>query len=131
MPLDLFVSPEDTFTVDFAVCAAKSNPKTILADISVEKLKEVYEDEVDEPTIEKHTATFRRPTFEDMSRLFDDAFSWDGTNVKAAASSVRLNKVIRLLKSWTLNKPPTAQEVRRLSPIIALVLTGELDRLTV
>lgn len=130
MPLDLFVSPTDTFDIEFVVCAAKSDPKVLYAEVSEEKLKEIYEDDVDETTIEKHTATFRRPSFEDMSRLYDAAFSFIGSEMKANASSVRINKMISLLKKWTLPRPANAEEIRRLNPIIAMVIGSELDRMT-
>jgi len=130
MPLELFVKSDDTFVVNFAVCADKKNPYTLYADVSVEKLIEMYGEEANVDTIESHSATFRRPSFSDMSKLYDEAFSWDGTQVKTNASSMRLGKMILLLKSWTLKNPATEQEVRQLNPVIALVLGSELDRLS-
>ena len=130
MSLEMFVSADDTFTVNLAVGADKNKPKTIYADVSIEKLKEVYGEDLDEATIEEHSVVFRRPNFNDLSKLYDDAISWDGVEVKANPSSVRMNKMIRLLKSWTLPRPATAQEIRQLNPILALVIGSELDRLS-
>lgn len=127
MALELFINAEDEIIVEFAVGAAKDDPKSIYADVSVEKLKEVYDD-VDDETIEQHKAVFRRPTFADISSLYDKAFSIVGTEIKANASSMRLDKMAKLLKSWTLKRPATAEEINRLNPIIALVIGSELDR---
>lgn len=129
MALELFVSPDDIVTVNFAVGADKNDPTTIYADVSVEKLKEVYEDDLDEATVEKHHAVFRRPSYNDVSKLHDEAFAFDGESLTPRASSVRMNKIMRLLKSWSLSRPATAQEVRLLHPVIALVIGSELERL--
>ena len=130
MSLELFIQPEESIKINFAVCASKSDPKVIYADVSAEKLKEIYGDDIDEPTIETHNAVFRRPNFEDMTRLYDGAFVFKGEEMRSNASSLRMNKIAILLKSWSLGLPANPDSVRKLNSTVAIVIGSELDRQT-
>lgn len=127
MPLEFFVKPEDVVTINFVVGADKTDPTLVYCDIDEKNLKESFP--VDEASIEKHTAIFRRPSFQDLAKIYNNVVQVHDGQLQPNALTLKLNRIAYLLKSWTLPTPATPVEVRKLQPTIAIVLSSELDEL--
>jgi len=127
MPLDFFVKPEDCVTIKFVVGSDKNDPSIIYCDIDEPNLKESFP--VDETTIENHEAVFKRPSFEDLSKIYNNVIQINDNSLRPNAVTLKMNRVAYLLKSWSLPTEATASEARKLQPSIAMVLSAELDRL--
>ncbi len=127
MAIPLFVNPSDTVTVNFVVGVAKDNPKQVYCDVDEATLLDIYPN-VDKDTIEKHEAVFRLPNFEDQSKMVRDGFKLTDDGVNTNPAAMQLGRIMRLLKSWTLTKNATTDEIKNLNPLVALVISSELER---
>ena len=126
--LDVFVKPEDTITVRFAV--AVDNEGKMYADAIKEDLSKMLEGS--EFTIEEHSVTFKRPDFGDTVKL-SQGISSDGVNVTLNLLPQRYQRMIKLIKSWTLKDKEgkilesNEKNISSLNPIVASVILDQLD----
>ena len=132
---NLFINPEDEFTIKF--CVAIDKDDTIFCDLEKESLVsllETMERKISDFTIEEYTAIFKKPSFGDTMTMYSEIFSVnDETGVKFNPVIARYNKIVALIKSWDLKgetAKPSEEEVRQLHPIIANAIGIVLDNLT-
>ncbi len=128
----VFVEPNDEIEIVMYVGSLKSNQ--IVADVDREKLKEVYEDELDEASVEEHKAYFRLPNYLDSTNIIGAAMSLaaDGT-FQVNPSVVRLKRMALLVKRWDfLDKAqkatvPTEKAIASLHSTVAGILGMALE----
>ena len=128
MALSLFVDPKDSVIVNFVVGISQEHPDQIYCDVDEKTLLDIYP-EIDKTTVEQHSAVFRIPTFEDHSKMINDTFKVTADGISSNPAAMQLGRFVRLLKSWTLSEKPTAESIKNLQPMVALVINGELERL--
>jgi hypothetical protein len=130
--VSLFVNPEDTFEISFVVAASKTKPNILYADVNEEELKK--QGGTDFGEVEKHTVSFRVPSYGDSTKILDKSVRLSGDEMTLSVAEIRQTRLITLIKSWTFKdsegKPvPTQKEnVQNLHPLIAAVITIQLDK---
>ena len=128
---NLFIKPDDEIVVDFFVAQDKDD--TLFADITKESLTETLEAmnrDVKDFTIGEYRAVFKKPSFGDSSKLYDEIFSLSDSGLAFNPVLARYNKIIALIKSWNLtgeDRKPTEEEIRNLHPVIANTIGIILD----
>jgi hypothetical protein len=130
---NIFVSPDDEFDVRIVIASAKDDPHQVVADVSTEKVKEVYGDAVDDASIEEHTVTFRYPTFNDQTKIIDSAVKIENEAYQVNPQALRYKRLTQLVKRWTFcgkdRKPtvPNEEMIKKLHPVIAMFLGAQLE----
>ena len=132
--MNLFINPKDTISFDVYVTLGKD--EQIYADTSKEKLikenKEVKEDE-----IVPFNFTFKKPSYKDNIDIMKKSggFTSNGETVEFDASSIRYERFVSLLESWTLVDengellPATKENVDRLHPTLAGVVLDKMEEI--
>jgi hypothetical protein len=122
---NLFVKPEDELKIRLSVLVDQNG--AIYCDINQDFLKKSLEGVVafENCTVSDYEVVFRKPSFGDTVKLYDEIFSVDNS------ASLRFNpllalykKISLLIKSWTItedgsSKKPTDAEIAALHPIVA------------
>jgi len=128
---NLFISPDDEFVINFCVAIDKNN--VIYCDLERKSLVTSLENmdkKVEDFSIEEYHATFKKPSFGDVSKLYDEIFmSADGESIPNPMI-VRYNKIAALIKSWDLKgtkEKPEREEIMALHPVIAMAIGLMLD----
>ena len=127
------VSKTDEIKISFALGTLKDG--NLVGDTTKENLKETFKEELDEKSIEEHSAVFRRPTFGDAVAISGSSKinTADGITVNFNPLEVRMIRMQRLLKSWTLKDedgksiPATPSEVEDLNQIVGNIIGIQLD----
>lgn len=129
---NLFISPEDEFTIRFSVAIDKD--ETIFCDLERESLISSLEGmgrNIEDFSIADYKATFKRPSFGDTMELYDSIFSVnDVTGVNFNPVIARYNKIVALIKLWNLKgeeNKPSEDEIRQLHPVIANAIGIQID----
>ena len=130
--MKFLVSPNDEIKIQFALAIRKDGQ--VVGDISADMLKESFGDTVDPETIESHEAVFRRPNFADTVDMGNQVNTSDGIRFEVNPSAMRMARMCKLLKNWTLTEgeerkpvPPTAESIMSLEPVIAHIIGVQLD----
>lgn len=123
--MSIFVNPNETFEVSFVTGSSKDG-KSVYCDVDLAKLKEVNDD-LDEATVETHSCTFRRPTFEDNMYISDGSVDVINGEMRVNPSRADFRRVVRLLRGWSFKEngspvPVTERAVASLNPEVANVI---------
>lgn len=131
---NLFVSPDDEFSIKFSVAVDKD--ATIFCDLERKLLissLEAMGRDIKDFTIEDYNATFKKPSFGDSRELYSENFSLSDSGVQFNPVIARFNKIVALIKSWNLkgnDEKPSEEEIRQLHPVIANVIGICIDTFT-
>ncbi len=131
---NLFISPNDEFTIKFSVAIDKD--ETIFCDLERKSLVsslEAMSRDVKDFTIEDYEAVFKKPSFGDSMGIYSEIFSLNEEGVNFNPVIARYNKIVALIKSWNLKgekEKPSEEEIRQLHPVIANAIGISLDLVT-
>jgi len=95
---NIFVDPKEKITVTIVIGQQKGK---IVSAVNEDELKKNYKD-VDMATIESHQITFRRPNYKDNIDILRVTMTTDGDEVKIDAATLRYERFVSLVQSWTL-----------------------------
>lgn len=130
--IPIFINSEDTFDVKFVAALSKTNVNIIYVDVDLHNLK--LQGGEDLGTVEEHTVVFRFPNYGDSTKILDNSIKFSGADISLSPADVRQKRMLTLLKSWDFKgkdgKPiePTAENIINLHPLIAAVITIQLDK---
>lgn len=128
----IFVNKDDEVKVNLSMGVSKDNPKIVYADIELAELKNVYPD-LDLDSIQEHSFVFRLPTYGDNGEITSKAIELGEDGLRLNLAALRINRIVTLLKSWTLideqGKPVkiSAENIKNLHPNIANMLGMGLE----
>lgn len=130
---NLFVNDNDEFIVNFFVAVDKEG--TIFCDINEESLLKsmIGLTKKEDCSFNSYTAKFKKPSFGDAISLYNSIFSEsDKQSLPFNPLMARYNIIVDLIKEWNLTedktfKKPTADEIKKLHPIIASAIGIQLD----
>lgn len=127
---NLLISKDDTITIKFSLGKLKEG-RIVVAE-STEFLKEIYEENLDDTSIENHEAIFRMPSFGDTVNMASNIRTNDGVSVDFNPFAVRFERMRNLLKSWTLKSgeediAANAENLSSLPPNIANFIATQLE----
>jgi len=133
--MNLFINPKDT--ISFDVYVAVVDDKLYANADKEELLKENKNINIKEDQIVTFTFTFKKPSYKDNIDIVkrSGGFTSDGETIEFDASSVRYERFVSLLKSWTLvnNKgellPATKENVDMLHPTLAAVILTRMEEI--
>ena len=127
---NLFINENDEFTIAFSV--AIDSKDVIFCDIERKSLVSSLESMGKESTdyvIEDYQATFKKPSFGDISKLYDSILTGDNGAV-VNPIEIKFRKISALIKSWNLKGDeiaPTPEDIRSLHPTIATAISLLID----
>ena len=127
---NLLISPEDTITIPVILAELKNG--SLVADESVDVLKEIYEGDLIVDSCEPHEVVFRRPAFGDTVDMVGKVTTHDGVNMDFNPYAIRFERMCKLLKSWTFKAkdkpiPATTASLAQLHPLVANYIGARLD----
>ncbi len=127
---NLFIQENEEFTVEFTV--ATDEKGTVYCDLNKEFMKETLQDVKDMGNIEMqdYKAVFKRPSFGETTSLYEKIFSINSDGMSFNPILTRQKFIVALIKSWNLkgkDEKPTEEEIKSLNPIIATVISIQLD----
>ena len=125
---NIFVDPKEKITV--TVVIGQQNNKIVSA-VNEEELKKNYKD-IDLGTVESHQITFRRPNYKDNVDILRMTMTTDGDEIKVDAATLRYERFVRLLQSWTFKNgeniiPANRDNINKLEFVIANTIMDSLD----
>ena len=125
---NIFVDPKEKITV--TVVIGQQNNKIVSA-VSEEELKKNYKD-INTETVESHQITFRRPNYKDNVDILRMTMTTDGDEVKVDAATLRYERFVRLVQSWTFKNgessiPANRDNINKLEFGIANTIMDALD----
>lgn len=128
--MKLLISKEDEITIRFVL--AENKKSQLIADTTVDNLKETFGDDIKEGTIFEGEAVFRRPSFADTVEIAGSLNTADGMNVQFNPLSMRFKRMSRLLKRWNLVDgdkpiPATSESIASLDTFVANIIGAQLD----
>jgi hypothetical protein len=106
---NIFVDPKEKITVTIVI--GQQNGK-IVSSISEEELKKNYKN-IDMTTVESHQITFRRPNYKDNIDILRVTMTTDGDEVKIDAATLRYERFVSLVQSWTFKNGENAISANR------------------
>ena len=127
--INLFVQENDEIKIKFAVAVSKDSG-SLYVDISRSDLETMVKDF--ECEIEDHFVIFKKPSFKDMVEM-SKGFSSDGVEVKIDVMKGKMQRLLTLLKSWSVRDAqgniiiPSEGIIEKLHPIVAEFLVDQLD----
>lgn len=127
--INLLVKPEDEIVIKFVV--AVDNTGKVFADNNKQALTEILKGSRFE--MEEHKAVFRKPSFKDLMSLNASIYGTGDGRVSFNPMADRHQKMIKLIKSWTLKdsdgSPLTTSEenIGNLVPVVADVIATQLE----
>lgn len=124
---NLFIQENEEFTIGFTV--ATDGKGTIFCDLNKESLVESIQG-TENMEIRDYKAVFKRPSFGEVTNLYEEIFSLNDNGLNFNPLLVRCNKIVAFIKSWNLKgkeEKPTEQDIRSLHPIIATVIGIQVD----
>ena len=130
---NIFINSDDEFEVKIAIGSAKDDPRQILADISADKLREIYGDGLDPDSIEEHSVWFRYPDFNDQTKIIDGAIRIENDMYQVNPQALRYKRITQLAKRWTFKGKdgkdtiPNENTVKKLHPLIAQIIGVVLE----
>jgi len=131
--MNLFINPEDVISFDVYVAVYDGN---VYANVDKKELlkenKKLKEDEV-----ASFNFTFKKPSYKDNIEIMkrSGGLTSDGETIAFDASSVRYERFVSLLKSWTLVGESgdlllaTKENVDRLHPTLAAVILDRMEEI--
>lgn len=129
---NLFVDENDEFVIRFSVATDKIG--TIFCDLNreiLEKGLEAIEAKPEDFEIKDYSATFKKPSFGDISNLSETMFiTKDGDSIGFNPIVARYNKIVVLIKSWDLTGEkikPTEADIKKLHPVIANAMGIQIE----
>ena len=125
MSIPIFVDKNAEIEISFAIGTSKTKYNFLYCDVNKEELKKVAEDDLNE--IEEHKAWFREPNFEDANRIFDKSIDIKDAAFKVNFGDMRLERIVTLIKRWTLGESVSDKNVKDLHPLVAAVIGHQLD----
>jgi len=125
---NIFVDPKEKITVTIFI--GQQNNKIVSA-VSEEELKKNYKD-VGIETIESHQITFRRPNYKDNVDILRVTMTTDGDEIKFDAATLRYERFVSLVQSWTFKNgenaiPANRDNINKLEFGIANTIMDALD----
>lgn len=133
MSVSVFVNEADEITIPLFIAASKANPSVVFADSDKTTLLKDCGDEIDPDAVDSHQIIFRTPSYADANRIIDSGIRMDDATFKINPSQMRLERICTLIKSWTFKGAdgkeikPSRENVKKLHPVVALVLGAELE----
>jgi hypothetical protein len=121
------------FRIEF-VTGSLPKRDEICCDVDEAKLKEVYGEDLDVSTIEKHWCEFRQPTYGDATVFLDQSIKIKDGNVEFNPGIAALLKIKRLLVSWSfvddkgVAVPISSASIESLRPNVAAVIGMLLEQ---
>jgi len=131
--MNLFIDPNDTISFDTYVAVVDDK---LYANADKEEL--LKEDKnIKEDQIVSFTFTFKKPSYKDNIEIMkrSGGVTSNGETIEFDASSVRYERFVSLLESWTLvnNKgellPATKENVDMLHPTLAAVILTRMEEI--
>ena len=130
--MSIFVLATDVITITFFTGKSK-NGEDIYCDPEEASLKEVNED-LDPDSIEKHSCTFRRPSYEDSVTFADGSMEVVAGELRLNPARADMKRITTLLKSWTFKdadgKPVPVEPhiIASLAPEVGAVIAYLLNK---
>ena len=129
--MNLFISPKDT--VSFNVYVAVDDGKIYA---NVDK-KVLLKENLEEDQIVSFSFTFKEPSYKDNIDIMkrSGGITSNGETVEFDASSIRYERFVSLLESWTLVDssgdllPATKENIDKLNPTLASVVLEKMEEL--
>lgn len=124
--MNLLVDPNETIDIDFYVA------RNTKGDFTVASTEEELINAVG--PAEKHLFIFRQPTLRSDTKIVDSALVVIDGQVSLKPSLVRYNRLVALLKSWTIKDkdgeiiPVRESTIGDLKPIIAEFVSNKLEQ---
>ena len=133
---NLFISENDEFKIQ--ICVVNGKNGEIYCDTTKDALvKSVLEFmDISKYEFKDYEIVFRKPSFSDMTILYDQIFSMSvGNSISFNPLWARYKKFVLLIRQWNLTtdgsfKKPTEEEIKNLNPLIANIIGRELDQET-
>ena len=131
--MNLFISPKDT--VSFDVYVAVDDGKVYASANKEDLLKE--NKNIKEDQIVPFNFTFKKPSYKDNIEIMKKSggIKSNGEPVEFDASSIRYERFVSLLESWTLVNssgellPATKDNIDRLHPDLASVILDKMEEI--
>jgi hypothetical protein len=126
---NLFIQEDDEIKIDFAV--AVTDKGKIYSSASMAELKDMLKDIKCE--FKEYEAVFKRPSFKDVVELNKSSISANAGGLSFNPSAERYQKMVKLIKSWTLTDAsgvitePTEISIGQLNPGIADIISSLLE----
>ena len=132
--MNLFINPKDTISFDVFV-AVDENEK-IYANVDKKVLLKENKD-IKEDQVVSFTFTFKRPSYKDNIDIMKNSggITSNGETIEFDASSVRYERFVSLLESWTLVDDKgelltaTKENVDRLHPTLAVIVLEQMEEI--
>jgi len=124
---NLFVQENEEFSIGFTV--ATDEKGTIYCDLNRKSMEESLKG-VENMEIQDYKAVFKRPSFGGTTELYEKIFSVGADGFNFNPILIRQKTIIALIKSWNLKgkeEKPTEEEIKSLHPIIATVISIQLE----
>ena len=131
---NLFISESDEFKIQICVGTGKNGE--IYCDTTKDLLvKSVLEFmDISKYEFKDYEIVFRKPSFSDMTILYDQIFSMSvGNSISFNPQMALYKKIILLIKRWNLKgkeEKPTEEDIKNLNPLIANIIGAELNKET-
>lgn len=124
MNFSLFIESNEFFDINFVVAKSKTG-RNIYASAKEDDLK-LFED-ADLDTIQRHSVKFRYPDFADTVTMVDSSISIIRNVPEIHLNRYKMERIIKLIKEWTLGVPTDRENIEKLNPVIAAVIGNEMD----
>ena len=126
----LFVNRKEKIKV--FIFTAKDKNDNIFLSNEVEAFQE--NKDIKDDTVEKHEITFKNPNYGDTVEIYRNSVKIESSGIKIDPISLRFNKLINLIESWTFKDkegkkiPITNENIMNLHPEMANLIIDELDK---